>query len=269
MPDSLGQSYVMVNTAGFQIHVVKNQQTVKTIRAIVGKTDRPTPVLSNRITYLEMNPYWNIPHSIAVKDILPKIKQNPDYLKSNHIRVFENWQGNAAEIQPETIDWSQITKRSFGFKLRQEPVANNALGQMKFMFPNKFAVYMHDTPGQHLFYRTKRTFSSGCVRVEKPVELASCLLADDPDFSRDRIIETISSRQRKIVSLTKPINIHILYWTAWVASDGAVHFRPDVYGKDRQLLAAMDQAASEGTIASLFNIPRQMLSYSQPAREAL
>ena len=263
LPESLGRSYIMVNAAGFQIQVVENQQTVKTIRAIVGKADRPTPILSNRITYMELNPYWNIPHAIAINDILPRIHNNPDYLANNHIQVFKNWRNGAEELNPGDIDWATVNEQNFHFKLRQEPAKNNALGQVKFMFPNKFSVYMHDTPSTYLFNRYQRTFSSGCVRIENPIELAEYLLTKDSKETNENILGDIRSRERKILKLSDPVNIHILYWTAWVADDGTVHFREDVYGKDHQLNLALHRQGDAYQVAAILKDGKSVLSNQQ------
>ena len=250
LPDSLGSNYILVNTASFQIHLMENDRPVKTMKAIVGKKDRPTPVMSEKITYMELNPYWNIPHAIAVRDILPRIQKDPGYLKKNRIRVFESWRNNARKLDPDTINWKSMNEHTFSFKLQQEPTKTNALGQMKFMFPNKFAVYLHDTPADHLFNRSQRTFSSGCVRIEKPVELAQYLLKDIKGWESENISAVLDSAKRKVVRLAEPTNIHILYWTAWVDEVGHLNFRNDVYEKDKQLFATLDRQALPYRLAS-------------------
>jgi murein L,D-transpeptidase YcbB/YkuD len=240
LPQDLGARYILVNTADFQVKVIENEQTLKTIRAIVGKKDRPTPMLSRKLTYLELNPYWNIPHKIALNDILPCIKKDPDYLMDKGIRIFENWTADAKELNPESIDWSGIGKDNFIYKLRQDPKSSNALGRVKFMFPNEFSIYLHDTPARELFDRTKRAFSSGCIRVEKPMELAAYLLSDNPKWDLQELIAAVDSKKTRAISLPAPINIHILYWTAWVDKDGITQFREDIYGRDRQLKIALN-----------------------------
>ncbi len=241
LPQDLGARYILVNTANFQLNVIENEQTVKSIRAIVGKKKRPTPILSRKITYLELNPYWNIPHKIALNDILPCIKKDPDYLTDKSIRIFENWTADAKELNPESIDWDGMGKNNFIYKLRQDPKSSNALGRIKFMFPNEFSIYLHDTPARELFNRTKRAFSSGCIRVEKPVELAAYLLSESPTWNLQKLIAVVNSKKTKAISLPDPINIHILYWTAWVDKDGITHFREDIYGRDRQLNVAFNE----------------------------
>ena len=240
LPQDLGARYILVNTADFRIEVIENEQTLKTIRAIVGKKNRPTPMLSRKMIYLELNPYWNIPHKIALNDILPCIKKDPDYLMDKGIRIFENWTADAKELNPESIDWARIRKDNFIYKLRQDPKSTNALGRVKFIFPNEFSIYLHDTPARELFDRTKRAFSSGCIRVEKPMELAAYLLSDNPKWDLHGLIAAVDSKKNRAISLPAPINIHILYWTAWVDNDGITQFREDIYGRDRQLKIALN-----------------------------
>jgi len=201
-------------------------------------------VLSGRMTYLVLNPYWHIPHKLAALDILPKIKEDPGYLDRQGIRVFESWEEFAPEIPRETIDWSSITEHNFFFKLRQDAGTENALGRVKFMFPNKFAVYLHDTPSRHMFKRNQRDFSSGCIRVEGPIDLAMYVLRGDPEWTREEILSVIDSGENRIVWLPEPIPVHVLYWTAWVDREGGLHFRLDVYDRDGPL----DRALGEGPL---------------------
>jgi murein L,D-transpeptidase YcbB/YkuD len=235
LPQDFGRRHILVNTANFELNVIEDEQIRKTIRAIVGKTRRPTPVLSRKITFMELNPYWNIPHKIALNDILPRIKKDPHYLVDQKIRVFENWKSDAKEISPESIAWDMISKANFIYKLRQDPNTANALGRIKFIFPNEFAIYLHDTPARELFSMTRRTFSSGCIRIEKPIELAAYLLQENTKWDLEKIIAAVESRKTKIIILPDPVNIHILYWTAWVDKDGTINFRDDIYGRDDKL----------------------------------
>ena len=266
LPDVMGNSYIMVNTAGFQIHMVENDRIVKSMKAIVGTVDRPTPVLSEQITYLELNPYWNIPHAIAIKDILPRIQTNPGYLTRNKIRVFENWQNNAKEIDPSQIDWAEENRYTFAFKLQQEPTKSNALGQLKIMFPNEFAIYLHDTPSQYLFEKNQRTFSSGCVRIEKPLELARYLVKDNSNWNSEGIVQALKSKKTKIVRLKNPTNIYLLYWTAWMDENEVIHFRNDIYGRDRQLYVALNHQAGTYQVATLSNKKEQSYLSSREVR---
>lgn len=241
LPQDLGKRYLMVNTANFELDIIENGQSVTSTRAIVGKKKRPTPALSQKITYMELNPYWNIPHKIAINDILPNIKEDPNYLTDKNIRIFENWENGAKEINPESIEWDTVTKENFFYKLRQDPANSNALGHIKFMFPNEFSIYLHGTPARELFNETKRTFSSGCIRIEKPIELAAYLLTDNSKWTYEKLTDAVSSKKTRTIFLSDPMNIHILYWTAWVDKDGTVNFRDDIYGRDRQLNIALNE----------------------------
>jgi murein L,D-transpeptidase YcbB/YkuD len=238
----------MVNTADFKLNIIENEKTAQSIKAIVGKIKRATPVLSRKIKYLELNPYWNIPFNIALNNIIPFIKKDPDYLADNNIRIFEDWTENARELAPESIDWSQITKKNFTYRFRQDPSNSNALGRIKFIFPNKFSIYLHDTPSRNLFNMTKRTFSSGCIRIEKPIQLAAYLLRDHPKWNLEKLITAVNSKKNKTILLSHPINIHILYWTAWVDNDGIINFREDIYGRDRRLNIALNKKATSSEV---------------------
>lgn len=244
LPQDLGNSYLMVNTANFKLNVIENEQSIKAIKAIVGKMKRPTPVLSRKITYLELNPYWNIPHKIALNDILPCIKKNPCYLTDHNIRVFENWEENARELNPESIDWGKLTKKNFVYKLRQDPATSNALGRVKFIFPNEFSIYLHDTPAHNLFNMKRRAFSSGCIRIEKPMELAAYLLKSNAKWNLEKLVAAVNRKKNKTILLSDPIKIYILYWTTWADKDGIVNFRDDIYGRDRRLNIALNEKAT-------------------------
>ena len=251
----------MVNTANFELDVIENGETLESSRVIVGKKKRPTPVLSQKITYLELNPYWNIPFKIALKDILPHIKKDPNYLEEKNIRIFENWTDGAKEITPDSIDWDTITKKNFVYKLRQDPANSNALGRVKFIFPNEYSIYLHGTPAHELFSEAKRTFSSGCIRIEKPMELADYLLKDNSKWNPDKLAAAVNSKKTKEIFLSNPINIHILYWTAWVDNDGIVNFRDDIYGRDRQLNMAINNKINPPKVLHGNKSEKKMLSF--------
>jgi murein L,D-transpeptidase YcbB/YkuD len=207
------------------------------------------------MTYLEVNPFWHIPPRIARRDILPKVKQSPDYLSEQGIRVFENWEADAKEIDPTIIDWENVSPKTFSYKLRQDPGPLNALGQIKFMFPNRFDVYLHDTASKDLFEKTRRTFSSGCVRVENPMELAAFVLRGDPVWTPEALRTAIESGETQIIRLPRPVPVHILYWTAWVDDAGEIHFREDVYERDKKLRKALNQPPPGLSITVDFHEP--------------
>jgi murein L,D-transpeptidase YcbB/YkuD len=237
-------SYIFVNLADFELKVVDGERTILDTRVVVGTPYHRTPVFSGEMTYLELNPYWNVPPSIARKEILPKIKQDVSYLAQQNMRVFSGWDGAASELDPTAINWLAVSPGSFPYKLRQDPGEGNALGRIKFMFPNRFNVYLHDTPSRALFQRTVRSFSHGCIRVQHPQALAELLLRDDPDWTPERIKAAIASGERRVVTLNNPMPVYITYLTAWVNKDGSVHFRDDIYGRDKRLAQALHLSAS-------------------------
>jgi len=252
LPADLGARYLLVNIPGFEMQVIQAGQAVRIMRTIVGKKKRPTPVLSSRITYLEINPYWHVPAKIAREDLLPKIQANPSYLVRQNFRVYDSWSRDARAIDPLSVNWDVMSEEYFPVRLRQEPAGQNALGRVKFMFPNDRSVYIHDTPSKRLFKRASRPFSSGCVRVENPLELVSLLL-DDPEWDAARLSEAVASNERQVVILDDPIPVHLVYLTAWVADDGRTHFGDDIYGHDQTLLSALmatDAARSACRIAA-------------------
>ncbi len=230
----LSRRYVFVNIAGQEVEAVENGAVAIRRRVIVGKEDRQTPEYTGRISSVSLNPYWNVPSSIAARDMLPRIRANPGYLKRMGIRVLRIADG--AEVDPAAIDWSapDVARK---YRLRQDPSRINSLGTVRINFANPFAVYLHDTPVKSLFGRQDRNFSSGCVRVQEIRDLAAWLLKDDPDWSRARIDAAIAGGRLTEAALPAPVPIHMLYLTAWAGGDGAVHFRDDVYGRDGRLSA--------------------------------
>ncbi len=239
MPDDLGARYVLVNLADFTLEVVDGSQTVLDMRVVIGKRYNKTPVFSGNMTYLEINPYWHVPPNIARKELLPKILKNASFLQDNKFEVFSDWSSDASVIDPVTIDWAAYAGAKFPYKLRQNPGDGNALGRIKFMFPNRYNVYLHDTPSKSLFNRQRRDFSYGCIRVERPVEMAEFVLAKTPGWTLEKIKATIDSGERTVVPLAKPIPVHISYLTSWVTNDGTVHFRKDIYDRDHALAEAL------------------------------
>jgi murein L,D-transpeptidase YcbB/YkuD len=218
---------------------VHEPKTVFDTRVVVGAPYHRTPAFSAEMTYLELNPYWNVPPSIARNELLPEIKRDPGYLAANGFELLTDWNDGAAAIDPWSVDWSQITPEDFTWRLRQMPGDGNALGRIKFMFPNPFNVYLHDTPARHLFEQAERSFSHGCIRVEGPEAFGAVVLAGQDGWPLERIHAAIESGERMIVTLEEPLPVHIAYLTAWVNKDGSVHFRNDVYGRDATLAAAL------------------------------
>jgi murein L,D-transpeptidase YcbB/YkuD len=232
LPDDLGDRYVFVNIADFHLEVVEDGREVMTMKIIVGKRDWRSCVLSAKMSYLELNPYWKVPDSIATKEILPKIKKNPEYLARRNIKMLRNWNDQGEGIDPKTVDWSRIGTNKFPYRLRQEPGPGNALGRIKFIFPNECEIYLHDTPTRHLFGRQRRDFSHGCIRIEKPIELATYLLRDKPTWTSKKILAEIRKGKRQVVMLSNLFDVHIFYGTAWLDRGGTLQFRNDIYHID-------------------------------------
>ena len=244
LPQDLGQRHIIINIAAFELDVVENENTALNMRIVVGKEYRRTPVFSDTMRYLVLSPYWNVPPSIAKKDKLPLIQKDPNYLEQQHMHVFPGWGANGREVDPKTINWSSITANGLSYRFRQDPGPWNALGGIKFMFPNKYNVYLHDTPSKELFNKTKRTFSSGCIRIQKPLELAEYLLRGDQTWTREKIMAAIEKRVEQTVRLPAPISVHLLYWTVAANEDGSLSFYKDIYGRDTLLDEALRNASS-------------------------
>ena len=239
LPQNFGKKNILVNIANFHLDINHDDSSIISMRVIVGKTYRRTPVFSDMITYMVLNPIWNVPHSIASKDILALIKANPNYLAENDFELLNGWGADMQIIDPSTVDWSKISTKKFRYRLRQKAGSKNALGRIKFMFPNQFDVYLHDTPSRGLFAKEKRDFSSGCIRVEDPLLLAEYLLDNPLKWNKTTLETQLSSLQEFSIRLQNPVPIHILYWTAWCTNDGTINFRPDIYERDRPLIDAL------------------------------
>ncbi len=237
----LGSKYVLVDIAGFTLQGVVNNVTQLEMRVIVGKLRHETPIFSDSIKYIEFNPFWNITPSIARNEMLSDLRDDNKYLTSKHIKLFSSWQADAEELNPEMINWDEVSRKEISrFKLRQEPGPWNALGVVKFVFPNKYSIYLHDTPLPSLFEKTDRAFSHGCIRLSEPIQLAEFLLqSNDAKWTEKRILQVVENKKRKVVSLHTPIPVHLVYQTAWVAKDGNLHFSKDLYGRDRKLMEAL------------------------------
>jgi murein L,D-transpeptidase YcbB/YkuD len=233
----LPPDFVLVDIAGFHVHLIRGGKPIWSARVQVGRPYRKTPVFRDEITYLEFNPTWTVPPGILRKDILPKVKQDPDYLRQRNIRIIDR---DGRRVDPGEVDWSAVSASSFPYTLRQDPGPDNALGRVKFMFPNPYLVYLHDTPSQDLFDRAQRLFSSGCIRVERPFELAELVLANPERWNQATFRALVESGQTRTIRLTEPLPVILFYWTAEAREDGTVMFREDVYGRDAAVLEALE-----------------------------
>ena len=218
----------------------------------VGRPRFPTPIFHDRITYLVFNPTWTVPRRIARWELVPKLLEDPPgFLRRYRMELLTP---DGRVVDPATVDWTTVTPRRFPYILRQRPGPGNALGRVKFMFPNRYHVYLHDTPSQALFRKPRRAFSHGCVRVAHAMELAQALLhANGPDWDRQRIEAVLAAGDPRPVVLKRPMPIYLLYLTAAVDAAGQVQFRPDLYHRDRTVLHALaaepvEKAAALGLV---------------------
>ncbi|MDX5438807.1 MAG: L,D-transpeptidase family protein [Pontibacter sp.] len=230
-----GDSYVLVNIPAFRVYVMENGREIMQMKTVVGKTMHSTPVFSHRIQYLMFAPYWNVPNSIVEDEIKPKLQRNPNWLASQNMEMVTTFGPNARKVPVSRVNWHTMTRDNFRYRIRQRPGQNNALGKVKFMFPNEYSVYLHDTPADHLFSEADRDFSHGCVRLERPADLATYLLQDKPGWDRKRVLQAMNADEEQRVDLPDTIPVYLVYFTAWVDDEGRVQFRDDLYGHDEAL----------------------------------
>ena len=233
----LPETYILVDIAGFRVTYTRNGEVIWQTRAQVGRPFRKTPVFRARMTYLEVNPTWTVPPTILREDVLPAIKRDPAYLAQKNMQVIDY---DGKPVDTTTLDWQRYTGRNFPYLIRQGPGPENALGRIKFMFPNKHLVYLHDTPSKALFGKATRAFSSGCIRIEHPYDLAGLLLEGDPDWDREKVIAAVDSLQTRTISLRQPVSIILLYWTVDFTPDGRVAFKQDIYGRDPAIVRGLN-----------------------------
>ena len=234
--DALPDDLLLVDIAGQEVQLLRDEKPVWTSRVIVGRTERPTPVFRDQVEYLEINPNWTVPPTILEKDILPAMRKNPGYLKKKGLKVVTR---GGKTISPGSVDWN-TPAASFPYMIRQPPGDKNALGQIKFMFPNRFSVYLHDTPNRDLFQKPRRLYSSGCVRVDRPWELAELVLNNPKRWNQEKFKDIVASKKTRWVHLKKPLPVILAYWTAEAGKDGGIMFREDVYKRDAAVLSALD-----------------------------
>jgi murein L,D-transpeptidase YcbB/YkuD len=228
--------FLVVDIAGFDAALYLGGEMVWRSRAVVGRPYRRTPVFRATVKYLVLNPTWTVPPTILRADVLPQVAKNPAYLARNSMQVVDD---RGRPVDAARIDWSLYPARPFPYHIVQDPGDDNSLGRIKFMFPNAHTVYLHDTPAKALFDRTERTFSSGCIRIEQPIELAALLLADAERWSAERVREAIETGETRTVPVQREVPVLLLYFTAAPNGAGGIGFRPDVYDRDGPVLAAL------------------------------
>jgi L,D-transpeptidase YcbB len=247
LPRALGDRFVLVNIPEFRLEVWDHDRVPLAMRVIVGKKDTPTPIFTDDMTHLVFAPYWNVPADIVQKETVPTVLRDPEFLNRTNMEVLDK---SGTPVDPSAID----LEHPAGYRFRQRPGASNSLGLVKFMFPNQFNVYLHDTPADSLFARAARSLSHGCVRLEEPAKLAQYVLADQPDWTPERIDEAMHAGHEHTVRLARPLRVYLGYWTARVSDDGLLQFRHDVYGIDARqtavLKATTDRLKARATAAA-------------------
>ena len=230
MPEDLGPFYVRVNIPNFNLDIYRDGKVIHTTRIVVGQTDKQTPIFSNEIQMVDVNPTWNVPASIAVKEMLPKLLNNPGSMSG--YQVFVNYNGHFQVVDPSMVDWQTVDMRRV--QIKQPPGDDNALGSIKFLFPNPYSVYLHDTPSKSFFQRDYRALSHGCMRVQNPWDFAAVLLQGEPNVTVAQLKSMVGGPETQ-VPLAHHVPVHITYFTAWVDADGLLQLRNDVYGHDQHM----------------------------------
>ena len=229
-PDQVEDDFLLINIPEYKLHVFENKQKVMDLKVIVGKEATRTSIFKGNISQLILNPYWNVPTSIVRKEMLPKLKRNSNYLSKNNMELLS---GNTI-IDPSTVNWNKYTS-SIPYSIRQKPGDDNALGKMKFIFPNNFSIYLHDTPSRSIFNESKRAFSHGCIRVESPMKLAQYILRNNQKWNSDNLQSKIESKKTISIQIKPTLPVYIVYFTAWIGNSGEINFRNDLYNMDSQL----------------------------------
>jgi len=232
LPDTTVQEMILVNIANYAMDYIRKTDTLLHSNAIVGKSYRKTPVFNAAMSYMVFSPTWTVPPTILKNDVLPSIKKNQHYLAAKNMRILDF---SGKEIKPSEINWNSVNIKNFKYMIRQDPGNSNSLGQVKFMFPNKHNVYIHDTPARTLFSKEDRALSSGCIRIQQPFELAKLLLADQPLWTDELIKKAMVANKEKPVTLTRKIPVIILYLTFWTDSKNKDQVRKDIYSRDDEL----------------------------------
>jgi len=224
--------HIVINIPDFRLNFYSGKSVIQTMRVITGKWKNPTPIFSDVVTTIVLNPYWNVPASILEKEMIVDLHKNPNYLKRKNMKIYSGWDGKA--IDPSSVNWKKYKRGSkIPYRVAQSPGYGNALGKIKFLFPNQFAVYMHDTPTKSLFKRNVRAFSHGCIRLQNPRGLLKTFSTFNSNVSYTKASNRLKGSRREAISLEKQVPIDVVYLTAWVDEQGVLNFRNDVYGYDR------------------------------------
>jgi murein L,D-transpeptidase YcbB/YkuD len=238
LPPQVDAKHIIVNIANFKLDLIAGTDTLISMKAIVGKETRKTPVFNESMTYIVFSPTWTVPNTILQQDVIPELLKGPEYLIKKKMKLLRH---DGTELAYSDIDWSMISNSNFPYMVRQDPGPGNSLGRVKFMFPNDYNVYIHDTPSKEFFARDARAVSSGCIRVEDPFDLAVLLLSDAPEWSPDKIRNAMQQTEEQTVLLKVPVDVMVVYLTAWTDGRDRLQFRNDVYQNDGKVLEALNQ----------------------------
>lgn len=234
LPRDFGRRYIIVNIPSFELYLYEDAREIWQTKVVVGSRERPSPSVGSSISHLKVNPKWHVPESIALKDLIPKQLKNKNYLYSAGYKVLDRQ--TREEIDPTEIDWQYYSEAGdFPYLIRQESGDRNALGRLKFEMPNRYAIYLHDTPSRALFDKTDRAYSSGCIRVDAPYNLAGMLLdRSDPGYGKSQVEREIKEGETRDLELSEKVRVFLTYFTTWVDSNGKVSFKPDIYGRNKR-----------------------------------
>jgi len=232
--------HIIVNIPDYRLYYQVDGVLKMTMKVIVGRRKNPTPIFSNRVKSVVLNPYWNVPKSIIQKEMIPKLLRNPHAMAKQGIDIYTGWGSDAKKVSGGSVNWAQYRySKAVPFRFAQRPGNKNALGRIKFLFPNQFHVYMHDTPTKYLFKRDTRSYSHGCIRLEKPKLMMETIASFNPNIELDKAKKILASKKNTYFSLKNTIPIDIVYLTAWVGNDGKIQFRDDIYRYDELMLASV------------------------------
>lgn len=236
LPNKLEPDYLWVSIPDQTMDIVKNYKKHTSMAVIVGKPDRQTPLINQNITNILINPAWQVPQNIAIHDLLPRLKENPDLMEREQFQLYQ-WRNNQRiEIDADSVNWDQLSSTNFPYSLQQLPGDQNSLGKLVFQFPNNFDIYLHDTPLRHLFREPKRLLSSGCIRVEDPVAVGNFLLRNQPGWQPDQLIEKLNTPTGDTIRLLQGTPVHIVYFTVQALPDNRLDFKEDLYNLDETLI---------------------------------
>jgi L,D-transpeptidase YcbB len=236
-----GGTFIEVNVPAFELRAVENGETKLEMDVIVGRAQRATPIFSTRVTEIIFNPPWTVPSKLVREDMLPRLRANPQAMVELGFKVFRGWGEERVEIDPRAVDWRKVSPRGMPYSMRQDPGPKNALGQVRLTMPNTFDVFLHDTPDRHYFRRTDRALSSGCVRLERPIDLVEWVLRNTPNWNREAIeAADAEERTRHVPVRGGAVPVHLVYKTAFV-ENGVLQLRDDIYGLDALFVAGIER----------------------------